>query len=198
MLRRLRCHPLPGFIARMQPSDASFPSASALVPLASGLPRCERLFLATSRLRPQTRAVYGGLVTGAPLICRVVSRRNETLPRSLGRPLHARRTQSPRRVSSPVALAEGPTVAFRSVHALGTREIHYFRGCLDAAHVFAYLRIAVPRRRRASQGSLPSSWAAAFSGGFRTRWTTNRISEAIASLPPSGPDLPGRFEHRTV
>ncbi len=40
---------------------------------------------------------------------------------------------------------------------------------------------------------LASEWlGSALSGGVRTRWTTDRISEAIASLPPSGPGFPGR------
>jgi hypothetical protein len=41
------------------------------------------------------------------------------------------------------------------------------------------------------QGSLPGGWLD-LPGGIRTRWTANRILEAIASLPPFGPGFPGR------
>jgi len=65
----------------MQPSDSLPPLATAPVPLAGGLPRCGRLFCASSgrrHVRPQ-RAVRRRRVAGSPPD-RNMSRRGEGLP----------------------------------------------------------------------------------------------------------------------
>src|SRR2546425_1175247 len=65
----------------MQPSDSLPPSATAPVPLASGLPRYGRLFCATwaDDTCARTRVVRRRRVTGSPHN-RGVSRRGEGLP----------------------------------------------------------------------------------------------------------------------
>ena len=71
----------PDVSARMQPSDSLPPSATAPVPLASGLPRYGRLFCATwaDDTCARTRVVRRRRVTGSPHN-RGVSRRGEGLP----------------------------------------------------------------------------------------------------------------------
>jgi hypothetical protein len=134
----------------MRSSDVSFPSASATVPLAFGLPRRERLFLATAPCVSPTFAVYGGLVTGAPSICRSVPRRSETLPgfwAVLSRAPHPHTTPS---VAS-LARDGRPTVAFRRNDALGTRNVCIFEaGSMRLARSPAYaspLPVAGERRK---------------------------------------------------
>jgi hypothetical protein len=127
----------------MRPSDTSCASADALVPLAAGLPRRGRLFLATPRLRPLTRDVSGGLVTGAPFSAGVFEDARGS-PRFLGRPLHTRRIHTPRQVQSDSRPFDSLALAFRGNHPLGTWYHGCFRGWLNTARAFAYLRIGIP------------------------------------------------------
>jgi len=137
-----------------------------------------------------TFAVYGGLVTGAPSICRSAPRRSETLPGSWAVLSHA---PHPHTTPGVVSLAQygRPTVAFREDDALGTRDVSVFEaGSMRLARSPAY---ASPPPSPENVARLASEWlGSALSGGVRARWTTDRISEAIASLPPSGPGFPGR------
>lgn len=175
----------------MQPSDASSPSAWATVPLAPGLPRCECLFLATADVRSQTPAVHGGLVTGAPSISRMFSRRNEALPGSWVALSHAPHPHTTPGVASLARNFGRLTMAFRKRDSLGSRETRLFEaGTMWLVRSHAY---ASPLPSPGNVARLASEWrGCTVSGGVRTRGTTNRISEAIASLPPSGPAFPGR------
>ena len=71
----------PNVHARMQPSDSLPPSATALVPLASSLPRCGRFFCAhgADDTCARQRVVRRRRVTGSPHN-RSVSRKGEGLP----------------------------------------------------------------------------------------------------------------------
>ncbi len=118
-------------------------------------------------------------------------------PRLLGRPLRARRGQSPRQVChllAPLSSGHGAT-AFRNDSPLGTWNLFcvsrpYPRG----SHVRrpTHRRDGYPQRRKAL---LPACRAQLWPGGFRAHWTTYRISVGIATSFPVGPALPGRFYH---
>ena len=73
--------PFPDVVAPMQPSDSLPPSATALVPLACGLPRCGRFFCASEadNTCARERVVRRRLVTGSPQN-RDEARRGEGLP----------------------------------------------------------------------------------------------------------------------
>ena len=189
----------------MFPSSSSFPTRAAFAPpgpvppvprphssyaalrrlasfgLGYGSPRLRPTpmralpFFSTPRAFPQANGMPGGLVTGAPSLSRIVSRRNETLPRFLGRPLRARRVHPPRRVSIPLAMAGRPTLAFRAVEPLGTRNNRIFEaGTTRLTRSRAYASpVASPRP---SQGSLPAGRAHPSPCGDRTRWTTFEAS----------------------
>jgi hypothetical protein len=109
--------PFPDVLARMQPSDSLPPSAAAPVPLAGGLPRCGRLFCASTgrrHVRPPTRrASETGHRLSAKPEC-VEERRGP--PRLLDRPLRACSGRTPRRIRAPLApLSQRCVVAFDEV-----------------------------------------------------------------------------------
>jgi len=119
-------------------------------------------------------------------------------PRLLGRPLPARPGQSPRQVCHLLAHLSLAVMALLPSEMIapwapGTSHIvsrPYPRG----SHVRrpTHRRDSYPQRRKAL---LPACRAQLWPGGFRTHWTTYRISVGIATSFPFGPALPGRFYH---
>ncbi len=136
--------PFPDVHAPMQPSDSLPPSATAPVPLAGGLPRCECLFYApwADDTCTRRRVVRRRRVTGSPQD-RSVSRRGEGLPgygailfvcamvehpAGYG-PLLAHNTEKP-------LLPSGKSGPWASGKVIG------FGAACPMAHTFACLRIA--------------------------------------------------------
>jgi len=136
--------PFPDVVAPMQPSDSLPPSATAPVPLAGGLPRCECLFYApwADDTCTRRRVVRRRRVTGSPQD-RNVSRRGEGLPgygailfvRAMVEhpagygPLLAHNTEKP-------LLPSGKSGPWASGKVIG------FGAACPMAHTFACLRIA--------------------------------------------------------
>jgi hypothetical protein len=73
--------------------------------------------------------------------------------------------------------------------ASGTR---LFQGCTARGPHARCPTHQRPRYRRRCKGSLPACRAQLWPGGFRTRWTTHRISRSVATSFPIGPAYPGR------
>jgi len=168
----------PDVLAPMQPSDSLPPSATAPVPLASGLPRCGRLFCASEAddTCARQRVVRRRRVTGSPQDRKWVEERRGP-PRLLDRPLPTCHGRTPRRIrSSPRPLRAEGVVAFKSFSTLGIREEYRFRGrMLHGPHV----RMPTHRRghfwhRRKARYRLGR--AHPWPGGIRTRWTTDEVS----------------------
>ena len=172
------------------PSDSLEPAAVAPVPLASSLPRGGCLF-AAGRTRTHRRAALRSLgrrrsQTGLP--------RGDSGPLKLpGRPLAWVRApgQPPRRAGRRLtpflaAAALLPSVVERP---LGTRIVSPFEAAIPKpTRLRSYsslIRVATDGARLAT--GLPGS---AWPGGFRTCWTTYRISERSASLLSTGTGLP--------
>ena len=136
--------PFPDVHAPMQPSDSLPPSATAPVPLAGGLPRCECLFYApwADDTCTRIRVVRRRRVTGSPQD-RNGSRRGEGLPgygailfvRAMVEhpagygPLLAHHTEKP-------LLPSGKSGPWASGKVIG------FGAACPMAHTFACLRIA--------------------------------------------------------
>ena len=80
-------------------------------------------------------------------------------------------------------------MAFRHTNTLGNRNDLHFEAISNHGPT-----VRVPTHRRSvslpAQGSLPSGGAAPYSGGFRTRWITNWISQMYRHpIPPDQPCL---------
>ena len=134
--------------------------------------------------------------TGSPS-CRCSPEEWPGPPRFLDRPFRARHGRTPRQVCHPLAplsCGHGAT-AFRNDSPLGTWNFLFVsRPYPRGSHVRrpTHRRDSYPHRRKAL---LPACRAQLWPGGFRTHWTTHRISVGIATSFPFGPALPGRFYH---
>src|SRR5437899_1191142 len=110
--------PFPGVVARMRPSDSPAASATALVPLAGGLPWRERFSRSPARAFADERRA-GGLGFGSSA-APIRTKDRSGSPGLPGRPLAPRHGHPPRRVRRPLArLAVTPTAAFREAKPLG-------------------------------------------------------------------------------
>jgi hypothetical protein len=172
----------------MQSSDSlvaidrrsGFPSRDGL-PLGTGA--CSSPFGARTRERAKRRR----RVTGSPLH-RVLPRRNEGLPGSWAVLFVRAVVDDPAGCAPPLAHDGEGAVAFRTLKSLGTRNV-----------TISWLHNPRPTRSRAyaspsalphpSQGSLPTGRAHPWSGGFRTRWTTNEVSWSQRILQSSSTSL---------
>ena len=170
----------------MQPSDSLPPSAAAPVPLASGLPRCRRLFCA---LWPTTRApaTCRASETGHRLSAKpgyVEERRGP--PRLWDRPLRTCHGRTPRRIHPPprpkdvsagrccgLRVKQDPRHPGRlevsGPHALGP---HVRLPTLRPSHLWN-------RRQAGYRLSRAHLWP----DGIRTRWTMNKVSRRHRILP---------------
>jgi hypothetical protein len=98
-------------------------------------------------------------------------------PRCLGRPLRTCHGRTPRRIrASPRPLYGETVIAFKSFSTLGIREGYRFRGRMPHG---PHVRIPTHRRghfwhRRKACYRLGR--AHPWPGGFRTRWTTHKVS----------------------
>jgi hypothetical protein len=124
LLCRLRCHPLPGFVARMRSSDSlvSIGLGSGL-PLPSAYLRAGATFLRGLSARPRRARARGARLLGDGLPaprCSGFSRERRGSPRLLGRPLRTCRGHIPRRRLALSPDFECVAVAFRRKHSLGT------------------------------------------------------------------------------
>src|SRR5215831_14311466 len=164
----------------MPPSDSLPPSATAPVPLASGLPRCGRLFYAPWADDTCARlcVVRRRRVTGSPQD-RNVSRRGEGLP-GYGAVLFIRAmAEHPAGYTpllAPQTFPQGDVVAFESNRTLGIREDERFRGRMPHG---PHVRLPTHRRpclhdRR--QAGYRLGRAHPWPGRMRTCWTTNKVS----------------------
>lgn len=82
-------------------------------------------------------------------------------------------------------------VAFREKHPLGIRKANHF--VAESPRPTCSRAYASPTSLPpSSQGSLSTRWATPWPNGFRTRWTTYRISWLPHVSTPFGPALPGR------
>ena len=115
------------------------PSASAMVPLAFGLPRRGRCSSRVTRASTDARPSGSGhRLPAAP----VLFEERHGPPRFLGRPLHARRDQTLRRLRRRLANHDADAAAFWEREPLGTPGGSDFGALPTAAHVLACLRIA--------------------------------------------------------
>src|SRR5215471_3778192 len=164
----------------MPPSDSLPPSATAPVPLASGLPRCGRLFYApwADDTCARLRVVRRRRVTGSPQD-RNVSRRGEGLP-GYGAVLFIRAmVEHPAGYTpllAPKTFPQGDVVAFESNRTLGIREDERFRGRMPHG---PHVRLPTHRRpclhdRRKAGYRLGR--AHPWPGRIRTCWTTHKVS----------------------
>jgi hypothetical protein len=174
--------PFPDVIAPMQPSDSLPPSATALVPLAGGLPRCGRLFCAFEA-DDTCRASETGHRLSATPEC-IEERRGP--PRVRGRPLRPCHGRTPRRLWSTPRPHHGEAiVAFRYIRTLGIREGERFRGRMPhGPHVRLppHRRWPFGHRRKASYrpGGLTLGRA-----GFAPTGRHTKFHEGIASSSPN-------------
>ena len=67
-------------------------------------------------------------------------------------------------------------MAYRLHEALGTQNERYFVAATPPAHSLACLRIDDPVTAAERQARYRCGWARPSPDGFRTRWTTNRVS----------------------
>ena len=147
---------------------------------------CTALRLPCS-LGPHSGSPRSGLPHGL-----VPPRGEQGPPRLLGRPLPACRGLTPRRVLRPLALPNGGgAAAFRLLHTLGTRNAS-FSGLYPRGPHARGPTHQRPRYRSRCKDSLPACRAQLWPGGFRTRWTTHRLSRSFATSFPIGPAYPGR------
>jgi hypothetical protein len=168
------------------------PSVSAPVPLAFDLPLRRMLLLGRDTRAPAFALPSEIGSTGSPS-CRCSPEEWSGSPRLLGRPLRARHGQTPRQVChAPRPVSGHGTAAFRNMRPLGTWELAVSWPYPRGSHVRrpTHHRDGYPQRRKAL---LPACRAQLWPGGFRTHWTTYRISAGIATSFPFGPALPGRF-----
>lgn len=153
------------------------PSASALVPLAFGLPRPRALILFASCLRPQTHVASGTdhRHPASPDVDRGETRFSQVSGSSLS---YTPRAKHHARCApfSPIDMSGAPSPSEpMNPWAPGRRS---FSGLTRRG---SHARLPTHRRtcrQVPSQGSLPSGRARPSRTGFTTRWTTNQISEA--------------------
>ena len=187
LLGRVRCPPVPRRLrSYCSPPTSCPPSASAPVPLAFDLPLGRMLLLCrvTRHPLPRTRRRFGHRLSVPPDL----PRSGQDLP-GYWAVLFVRATvDTPRQVRHPLALSSGHgTAVFRLVEPLGHLGNMRFGAAsprLTRSHAYASPD-GYPLRRKAS---LPTCRAQLWPGGFRTRWTTHRISEV--SSPPFPSDQP--------
>ena len=132
----------------------------------------------------------GRTLRGVSRISQVTGPSSSCAPRSITPP----GVPSPR---PPFSCGHGAT-AFRNDSPLGTWNFLFVsRPYPRGSHVRrpTHRRDSHPQRRKAL---LPACRAQLWPGGFRTHWTTYRISVGIATSFPFGPALPGRFYHQTL
>ena len=116
------------------------------------------------------------VVTGSPLHRTLIEERRGP-PGSLGRPLRACRGRTPRRARSRLALlVVGIAVAFDAKSSLGTRNEYKFRGRMAHGPRACAPTLRRTRRRDRLQARYRLGRAHPWPDGFRTRWTTDRIS----------------------
>ena len=170
--------PFPDVNAPMQPSDALPPSATTPVPLVRGLPRCGRLFCAPQgrrHVRPQ-RAVRRRPLTGSPKN-RDGSRRGEGLP-GYGAILFVRAmVEHPAGYNSLLAqFTQGVIVAFDEIqHSRHPGRLEVSGPQSHGPHVCTpTLRRPCFQDRRKAGYRLGR--AHPWPDGFRTRWTTHKVS----------------------
>jgi len=171
----------------MQPSDSLPPSATALVPLACGLPRCGRLFCACEAddTCARLRVVRRRRVTGSPPH-RSVSRRGEGLPgygavlfvRAMVEhpagygPLLAHTTEKP-------LLPSGKSGPWASGKRIG------FGAACPMAHTFACLRIAEAISGTVARLATGSGGLTLGRAGFAPTGRHTQFHEGIASSSPN-------------
>jgi hypothetical protein len=167
----------------MQPSDSLPPSATALVPLAGGLPRCERLFYAPGADDPcaRIRVVRRRRVTGSPLD-RNVSRRGEGLP-GYGVILFVRALVEHPAGYVPLfaRLSQGSVVAFDGIQHSRHPERHRFRGRSPTARTFVCLRIACRVSTTGARLATGSGGLTLGRAGFAPAGRQTKFHEGIAS-----------------
>ena len=170
----------------MQPSDSLPPSAAAPVPLASGLPRCGRLFCASwaDDTCARERVVRRRRVTGSPRR-RDVSRRGEGLPgywavlfvRAVVEhpagydPLLAHCTERP-------LLPSGNSAPSASGKTIG------FGAACPTAHTLACLRIAGPVAETVARLATGSGGLTLGRAGFAPAGRRTKFHEVIATSNP--------------
>jgi len=148
------------------------PSTVTSVPLARGLPRCRRLFLA-ARACARRRAVRRRRVTASPHH-RLFSRRNKGLPGSWTVLFLRAGVEHPAGYGPLPAHRNGEFVAFRTNRTLGIRDDIDFEAPPGPHARVPTLRR--PRCRDRRQARYRLGRAHPWPGGLRTRWTTNEVS----------------------
>jgi hypothetical protein len=191
-LHRLRgATALPGFIARMQPSDFPEASAAALVPLALGLPRGERFFwtgrtcvrLRAARRRLRVRVLRGPAGSRGPSgISQVTGPSVAAAPWS----------STPPGASPPSPITGGDSCCLQEGQPPGHPEDASFRGRFPHGSA-ACLPTHQPGccHPDCKAGYRPAGLGFGRTG-LSPAGRQTKFAEVTARLPPSGPALPGR------
>jgi hypothetical protein len=167
----------------MQPSDSLPPSATAPVPLAGGLPRCECLFCAprADDACTRLRVVRRRRVTGSPLD-RIISRRGEGLPGYRAILFVRALVEHPAGYAPLLAhLSQGCVVAFDGIQHSRHPERHRFRGRGPTARTFVCLRIACRVSTTGARLATGSGGLTLGRAGFAPAGRQTKFHEGIAS-----------------